>query len=217
MRRWLLPLLLLVAGCSKEPPTMLSTAVAPAPLEGDWTTYSCPEFGFSINAPGMFKLTPAGSRVSSMPYDPNEPSGGTPPPPANAPKNVTVSPSEKDLEEGIALKLYDQNSRKLPGEPSAGLFVRVEEVGSANLDQAAKTAKGQLRGIAVEQRVTLPIGPAHYFKCSRQMVSGETVSSFVFIVAHDKRVFEFKFETPNAPESIEPQVMPMMETLRVSG
>lgn len=207
-----LPLLLL-AGCSSGPATELNAAAEPPVLEPGWTTYDVTSFGFKIAAPQAFKPTKPSSMSTGATYDPDAPTPDAPPPQA---ETVYISPKDSQIDKGIVMVLYDQNSRALPGEPTPRLYVQHEEVKAANLDAAADELRSKEKGIVQERRVALPIGPAHYFKAQRKNMGGDTITNMIYIVANKKRLYHFVWETSNPPESMEPYLEGMMNSLRVT-
>ncbi len=217
MRRLLgLAALAALAGCSGAPPTVLNVSAPPPELEGGWVTYDCSAYGFTIAAPEAYKLTRPGAVASGMEYDPDAPTGGAPPPDPDAPTRIAVSPTPNQLEKGIVLVLYDQNARPIPGEPTSRMTVYHEEVGSASLEAVEAEEADNTPGVVEKGRVDLPIGQIHLVRTSLQKIGGETVTKFKYTVANGKHLYRFEFETANAPETIEPHVRPMMDTLRVT-
>lgn len=191
--------LLPLTGCKKGEVTMLETNV-PLNAQPDWRLHTVTKDGFTICAPQNWVLESELNPLGDLGIDPGSMFGGdetgrTMQPDPPKPKGPTTTETK--------LVLFDQGSRRLPGEQATRIEFKHEKVGAALLkDQAEKRKQGLGNTIKSQQTLQLPIGPCEEFVTKITNISGDEVFERYYVLCHDDNLWVVKFISTNNESAI---------------
>lgn len=198
-----------MAGCNKGPVTKMNAAAPPAQVDPLWTTYDRSQYGFKIAAPSTWS-----ARATTEPLGLGSFAEGAPPPTPQP--EPDVPPTEDMLKKNVVFRIRPKSARSIPGETDTVMFIKHEETGGSNIDDAAKELKGDIMSIVEEKRVQLPGGPAHFFRTEVTNQGGDVEKSWYFVMVNDKDVYRVEFRTMAMREIIENDMQSIMDTFRVT-
>jgi hypothetical protein len=197
-----------IGGCNKGPVTTLKQAPPPQ-LAPNWKSYDSGH-GISMAAPESWGLTKPGA-LSGMSFGGDLQSGLS-----VATQEPALSPEvkEEQVKKGILLRLYDRSHRPIPGELIPNVRVKKESTGGMTIDKAADQERKKASPDS-DERVELPVGPAHVFRKATTNIAGDVEHSITYIIVDGTNLYRIIFEATGNDQTIKSVAGPMLETFRV--
>lgn len=194
-------------GCKKGESTTLQKGVALNTPQG-WRLHTVTSDGFTVCTPGNWVLESELSPFADSGIDPSQLEGMMN---GQGQQDMQAMPEPKGpTTTDTHLVLFDQGSRRIPGETPTQVEFRYEKVGAALLkDETAKMKDRLGKAIKSQQTLQLPIGPCEEFVTKITNVGGDEVFERYYVLCHESNLWTVKFVATNNESAIDiaPEIM----------
>jgi hypothetical protein len=200
------------------------TYPGPATVQAGWKLWDNAEMGVSIVAPqnwmdkfptSIDPITGQPVDISNLPPDMQKMLGEIPEQMKKQEEEEAAEQAKQDADSGTVLRLYDIQSRPIPGEVPTSIVVNMRNGSGTLKGDVAAYERNFGKDVKSSKQVQLPVGPAQEFVIESTDVKGDVVHRVAYVLSHKGKTIHIVFRQTSNAGAIGPVALPVAETFRI--